>query len=118
MHHSPESIEQGAKFTFTSLEQELRAEPQYLQTRHTSRTLVRAGDLRVVLSVLAADGHIAEHQAPGTVSIQVLSGRVRFTLPSGAVELASGELLVLEGGLTHDVLALSDASFLLTLAWK
>lgn len=118
MHKSPESTEQGAKFTLTEVSQELRGEAQYTQSGHASRTLVRSDDQRVVLSVLAANARIAEHQAPGTVSIHVLSGRLRFSLPSGAVELGTGELLVLHGGLKHDVLALSDAAFLLTLAWK
>lgn len=118
MHKSPESIEQGAKFTLASVEQELRAEPQYTQSGHTSRTLVRANDQRVVLSVLAAEARIPQHQAPGTVSIHVLSGTLRLALPVGEKELNAGELLVLEGGLPHDVVALSDAAFLLTLAWR
>lgn len=118
MHKSPESIEQGATFTLAKVEQELRAEPQYTQTGHTSRTLVRAKDQRVVLSVLAAEARIPQHQAPGTVSIHVLSGKLRLALPTDTKEVSAGELLVLEGGLPHDVTALNDAAFLLTLAWK
>jgi quercetin dioxygenase-like cupin family protein len=118
MHNSPESTEQGAKFPLTALSQELRNEPQYAQLGHTSRTLVRSDDLRVVLTVIAANASIPEHQAPGSASIQVLSGQLRLSLPAGPIELGAGELLVLQGGLHHDVVASSDAAFLQTLAWK
>lgn len=118
MHHTPESIENGAKFALTQIAQELRAEPQFAKSGHATRTLVRAADLRVVISLLAANGQIPEHQAPGTVSIHVLSGQLRLKLPSRSVDVGGGELLVLEAGMPHEVTAQSEAVFMLTLAWR
>jgi quercetin dioxygenase-like cupin family protein len=83
-----------------------------------ARTLVRAPDQRVLLMVMKAGARVAEHQADGTASIQLLSGRVGLGLPSRTVEMKSGELLVLAAGLRHHVEAREDSTLLLTLGWS
>jgi len=42
---------------------------------------------------------------------------VRLHLPDRAVDLPAGSLLVLEKALPHDVEAIEDSTFLLTLGW-
>lgn len=113
----PVSIESGAVFGLATIAAELRCDPVYERTGHVARTLVRVADLRVVLIVLAAGGHVAEHTAGETASVHLLAGKVRLKLPDREVELGPGELLVLDRGLPHDVTAVADSAFLLTLAW-
>lgn len=115
--HKPESIEAGTSFDLDAVARELRLEEQYARSGHMSRTLVRAPDQRVVLMAMKAGARIAEHQANGTASIQLLSGRVSLGLPSRTVEMKSGELLVLAAGLRHDVDAGEESTLLLTLGW-
>lgn len=117
MHKSPEPVESGASFELADVERELRAEPQYINTGHATRTLVRTDDLRVLLSVLGAGHSIKEHSAAGTVSIHVTTGQLRITLPSRTVDARSGQLLVLQAAMRHEVMAVSDSAFVLTLAW-
>jgi quercetin dioxygenase-like cupin family protein len=83
----------------------------------SSKTLVKHGDLRIVLIVLKANTRMREHKATARVSIQTLSGRIRLHLPDRVVELPTGHLLALDQCLPHDVEALEDSAFLLTLSW-
>jgi quercetin dioxygenase-like cupin family protein len=117
MHKQPVSVENGARFDLVAIERELRLESPYEQNGHTARTFIRTKDLRVVLVVMRANARMAEHKANETVSIHVLSGQLRLSLPSRVEDLQSGQLLVLEAGLRHDVEAARDSAFLLTLGW-
>jgi mannose-6-phosphate isomerase-like protein (cupin superfamily) len=47
----------------------------------------------------------------------MLSGHIRLKLPDRTVDLRSGQLLVLGLGLPHDVEAMEDSAFVLTLGW-
>jgi quercetin dioxygenase-like cupin family protein len=116
--HKPESVEDGNSFDLIALERELRLEEPYERNGHTARTLVRTSDLRVVLLVMKSRARIPEHHADETASLQLLSGRIRLALPSREVELRSGQLLVLAASIRHDVQALEDSAFLLTLGWS
>jgi quercetin dioxygenase-like cupin family protein len=115
--HKPESVADGSNFDLVALERELRLEDQYELNGHTARTLIRTADLRVVLLVMKSTARIPEHHADETASIQLLSGRIRLALPSHEVELRTGQLLALGAGIRHDVQALEDSAFLLTLGW-
>ena len=116
--HEPKSTDAGASFDLMALDHELRHEEQYARTGQAARTLVRADDQRIVLMVLRAGARIAEHHADGTASIQLLSGRVSVGLPTRTVEMQSGELLVLAGGLRHHLEASEESTLLLTLGWS
>src|SRR5512141_6837 len=69
-----------------------------LQTERSSRTLIKAGDLRVVLVTARKGCYIKEHRAEGSVTVHVLEGGIRMKLESGAVELHAGELLAMDRG--------------------
>lgn len=108
----------SASFDMADIAQEMRSEDIYVRDGHSARTLVREADLRVVLIVMREGAVIKEHQAAETASVHALAGHVRLRLPDRAVELPSGRLLVLEQGLRHDVEALEESTFLLTLGWR
>ncbi len=77
-------------------------------------TLTKAA-LRTVLVTLKAGTAIEEHRAPGPMTIQVLTGSIRFRAEDTVLELGPGQLAVLESPMRHDVQALNDTAFLLTL---
>jgi quercetin dioxygenase-like cupin family protein len=114
----PEPTHQGAVFDLASIDAEMRREDAYEREGHTARTLVREQDLRIVLVVMKAGARIAEHRATDTASVHTLSGHVRLQLPDKAADLPAGRLLVLERGLRHDVEAVAESAFLLTLGWQ
>ena len=118
MTQSEAAMAQGISFDLGAVDSELRAEDAYQREGHTARTLVRSPDLRIVLVVMKAGARIAEHRANETVSVHTLSGHVRLGLPDKAADLVAGQLLVLERGQRHDVEAIRDSAFLLTLGWR
>lgn len=117
MLHRPESPRGGVEFDLPSVERELRQEPAYEQNGYAARTLIRLADLRVVLLVMRTGSHMAEHEAYETATLHVLSGQLRLGLQDRAVELGAGGLFILPARMRHDVQALTDNAFLLTLGW-
>lgn len=107
----------GPLFDLAAVDAELRQDASYAREGHTARTLVRETELRVVLVVMRAGARIAEHRAKDTASVQTLAGHVRLRLPDEIADLPVGRLLVLERGIAHDVEAVADSAFLLTLGW-
>jgi quercetin dioxygenase-like cupin family protein len=114
----PESPEHGLTFDLGAIEREMRQEDGYERNGHTARTLLRAPDLRVQLIVIRSGSRMAEHQAIASASIHALSGQLRLHMPDRTVELSAGQLLVLGGGLRHDVEAAIDSAFVLALGWR
>ncbi len=112
----PIAITQGAELDLAAADRELRAEDAYRHDGHIARTLVREPAMRVVLVVMRAGAKIAEHRSQDTASIHALSGHLRLTLPDRTVDLPAGKLLVTAPELAHDVEAVGDSAFLLTLA--
>jgi len=112
----PSSITDGAEFDIPTIDRELRALEAYKLDGHTARTLVREPTMRIVLIVMRAGAKIAEHHAQETASIHALAGHIRLQLPQRAVDLQAGHVLVIPPQLRHDVEALDDAAFLITLA--
>ena len=86
-------------------------------TGHNARTLFKYDDLRVILIALAAEARMQEHQAEGRISIHVLSGHIQLRASGRTFNLRSGGLLALDHGVSHDVHALEESAFLLTIAW-
>lgn len=113
----PVAPDHGVTFNLETIAQELRAREPYAREGHTARTLIRSSDLRVVVVAVKAGKTISEHHANVTAAVQTLSGHIRLQLPDRSVDVTEGQLLVLGAGLSHDVYAEIDSTFLLTLGW-
>ena len=84
----------------------------------SSKALAKYADFRIVLVSMKANTRMDQHRAEGRISIQCLAGRLRIHLPSAQkAEMAVGDLLVLDCGIPHDVQALAESAFLLTICW-
>jgi quercetin dioxygenase-like cupin family protein len=82
----------------------------------SGRTLVKDGPLRVNMVSLGPGESLAEHHAPGPITVQVLDGRIRFTAGGSDHELLAGELLALGAETPHSVMSEEGGVFLLTIA--
>ena len=82
-----------------------------------ARTLVKKPDLRVVLIAMEKGARMHEHHADGTISVQPVKGQIRVRTKGAAHELQAGQLFTLGASIKHDVEALDDSAFLLTIAW-
>jgi quercetin dioxygenase-like cupin family protein len=87
---------------------------EQLSSRRTE-TLFKSGMIEVVRLVLTAGKVLAEHKAPGEITVQCLEGRIAFRALGKTTELAAGQMLYLPAGEPHAVECLEDASVLLTI---
>jgi quercetin dioxygenase-like cupin family protein len=94
----------------------LQREPEW-QTGHNSKTLVKYDSLRIVLIAMKARSRIPEHQTEGRISIQTIRGHIHVRTTARTFDLPTGGLLALDQGVRHDVEALEDSAFLLSIAW-
>lgn len=97
---------------------ELTRGVQYETTGHAARTVYRSPDLRVVLIVLRRRAELKEHSTGQPVSILTLTGSIRVALPERAIEQGVGGFVVIESGVAHDVTALADSAFLVSMPWS
>jgi quercetin dioxygenase-like cupin family protein len=95
----------------------LRREEHWLKDGRISETLVKYSDFRIVLILMQAGTLMKEHKADARISIHCLSGRLMVQLPEKLVELSERDLLVLEKCLPHDVNAVEESAFLLSISW-
>ena len=94
---------------------QLRQSQSYESGKPAGTTLVKGPDLRIVLMTLRAGARLEKHRASGPISVQGLEGTLRLRLADTAVELTAGEMVALEAHISHDVEAMEDAAFLLTI---
>jgi len=87
------------------------------QGGRNSKTLLKHADFRVVLTVLKSNARLHEHKAAGRISVQAVAGHIRMHVQDKVIDLPAGHMLALERALPHDVEALEDSAFLLTIAW-
>ncbi len=82
----------------------------------SARTLVKDGPLRLTIVGLGAGGSLAEHEAPGSISIHVLDGELELNSGGETRTHRVGELVALDQRVRHAVASAKGAMFLLTLA--
>jgi quercetin dioxygenase-like cupin family protein len=103
------------EFNLTDEIAQLRREDSWQRgTGRSSKTLVKHPDFRIVLILIKAGAHVNEHRTEARISIQPIVGKVRLHLPDRAIELSAGQLLALDSAVPHDVEAIEESAFLLT----
>jgi len=83
-----------------------------------AKTLFKKDDFRAVLITMEGAAKMKEHHADGTVSVQVLKGRIRVGAEGQIYDLPAGNLLTLGASIKHEVESLEDSAFLLTISWS
>jgi len=96
--------------------QHLRHEP-YWQSGRNSKTIVKYPDLRIVLTAIRGNTAIHEHHSAGRISVQTVEGPLRMHAGGREFDLPAGRVLVLDRDTPHDVVAVEDSAFLLTMTW-
>jgi quercetin dioxygenase-like cupin family protein len=105
-------------FDLAAEAEKLRSEPTWQAHGHNAKTLVKHPDFRVVLIALRAGARMSEHKTDHCVTIHALEGTLRLRLRGETLELAGGSLLALEQTVLHDIEAVSDSLFVLSLGWS
>ena len=83
---------------------------------HAAKTLVKDGPLRSIILGLRGGALLRDHEAPGPVSIHVLSGGVAVTSPGRTDSLKAGAAVVFGSPVSHSLEASEDSVVLVTIA--
>ncbi len=75
-----------------------------------------ASGLKAILIRLTKGETMAEHAAPGSITVHCLMGRIDFYAGSELIPLERGSIVCLEERALHRLEALEDSAFLLTIA--
>ncbi len=103
------------EFDLPSAIDSLHADPAW-QGGITWRRLVHYPDFQIVVRALKANTRIDTHQNPGRISVHTIAGHIRMRAHDRTFDLPVGRLLVLDRNVPHDVEAVEDSVFLLTVA--
>jgi quercetin dioxygenase-like cupin family protein len=95
---------------------QLHCEPEPASGQN-AKTLVKYDDFRIVLTALRAHTRIPGHGTGGRISVQTVRGHIRVRALGRTFDLPAGGLLALDQNVSHDLEALEDSAFLLTIAW-
>lgn len=86
-------------------------------TGRSSKALAKYPDFRIVLVLMKANSQMKEHHADARISIETLQGKIRLHLLDQTFDMGAGELMCLESGIQHDVEAIEESAFLITVSW-
>jgi len=118
LNRLPQLAEPLLQFDLREEVEQLRREDSWQrETGRSSKTLAKYPDFRIILVLMKANTRMNEHRAEGRISIHHLLGKICIHLPDQKVNLSAGQLLVLDCGMVHDVEALEESAFLLTVSW-
>lgn len=101
-------------FDLDELAAELRHEDHPARNGHRQMTIFQRDHITHVVFAFDSDGHLAEHSAPGLVTIHVHSGSLEVTEGGRKHRLDAGRVLVLDPKVPHDVRAREESVMLLT----
>ena len=119
MTRLPELADEVIRKNLTDeLEKLKNAESWQRETGRSSETIVKYPEFRIVLIRMKPGSYMSHHRAERPISVHAVLGKIRIHLPDDQTEdLVPGDLLAIERGLEHDVEALEECAFLLTIAW-
>ena len=111
-----EELQSGfAELLELSCEAEQLAATKPWTKEYTSKVLLKTCDLKLVLVVMQAGSRMPWHHSEGRIAVHCLKGALRLQLPDDAKELHADDLLALDRKVEHDVEALENSVFLLTI---
>ena len=96
----------------------LKASDQWRRESRAAHTLVKTHAVTIVLIVLHAGATLKEHHAEGPITVAVSEGAIRFKASGEERVLRSGGLLALGEAIQHEVEALEESAFVLTVNQK
>ena len=94
---------------------QLKRETTWTDSDRNSITVYKSDNTSIVLIGLHAGAELKEHTAKGSIHVQVLDGEIKFTTGNQTALLQPGQMITLQENKPHNVLAVKESFFLLTL---
>jgi quercetin dioxygenase-like cupin family protein len=81
-----------------------------------AKTIVKYPNFSIVLMVMKPKAKFTKHKSAGRISVQVLEGHIQMHILESLVDLPAGHLVALDREVLHDVEALDESAFMLTIS--
>lgn len=94
--------------------QQIKDEPTWQDSERNSITIFKSDVMTIVLIGLHEHAELKPHKAAGTISVQVLEGKIAFATDYENTEIEKGQMIALQQNITHSVKAMTESFFLLT----
>ncbi len=78
-------------------------------------TIFKTDTIRIILIALHKDAHMVEHRTDDIMCLQILDGLMQFNSIKQSSELSKGQMITLQDGIPHSLLAIEETVFLLIL---
>lgn len=86
-------------------------------TGRSSKTLAKYPDFHIVLVLMKANTSMGTHHVDARISIHAVEGKIRVRMSEEFEEISAGEIVTLDYGIPHDVEAIQESAFLITISW-
>lgn len=106
---------QSAEISLEDETEALRNSTEWL-TGIARKRLIQHPDFQMTLRRMKPNTRIPEHYNPGRICVQTLFGYIRMHADGRTFDLRRGQCLVLDRAVEHDVEAVEESAFLLTVA--
>jgi quercetin dioxygenase-like cupin family protein len=103
------------KFSIDDEIRRLRQEPEWISGARNSVTVVKTANLSIVLTAIKKEATLCGHEVDGPITLQVISGAVKFGVAGEPLTLKAGTVIALDKAVPHDLQALEDSELLLTI---
>ena len=107
--------EQSIAISLDDEAEALRNCPEWL-SGIARKKLIQYPDFQITLRRMKPNTRIPEHYNPGRICVQTIFGHIRMHADGKTFDLRRGQCLVLDHAVTHDVEAVEESAFLLTVA--
>ncbi len=94
----------------------IKSEKAWEEKDRNAMTVYKTDGMRMVLIALHKGAVLEKHTANGNISVQVLDGEIDFSTDSQTVNLKEGQAIALHKMIPHEVSAVKESVFLLTLS--
>src|SRR5690606_11832153 len=89
--------------------QKLKEEPTWQESERNSSTSFKCDAISIVLIGLHAQAELRTRQANGTISVQVLEGKITFATEYESTEIEKGQMIALQPNITRSVVATTES---------
>lgn len=103
-------------FDTDALISQIKSEEAWTKSDRNSLTIFKNDTLCMVIVGLHPEAAMKKHSATGAITVQVLQGDIIFETLNQKSELTRGKMIALPAGIPHQVYAVKESFFLLTLA--
>lgn len=103
-------------FDTDALISQIKSEEAWARSDRNSLTIFKNDTLCMVIVGLHPEAAMKKHSATGSITVQVLQGDIIFETLNQKSELTRGKMIALPAGIPHQVYAVKESFFLLTLA--